>query len=49
MNLSELNSLTDLFFYQAKKQNSESVFLEWLNPKIKKYLLGQKHQQIFIN
>jgi len=36
MNLSELNSLTDLFFYQAEYQNSDSVFLEWLNPKNKK-------------
>ena len=36
MNLNEFNSLTDLFFYQAEKQISESVFLEWLNPKNKK-------------
>ena len=36
MNLNELNSLTDLFFYQAEKKNSESIFLEWLNPKNKK-------------
>jgi len=36
MNLKELNSLTDLFFYQAKKQNPQSIFLEWLNPKNKK-------------
>ena len=36
MNLNEFNSLTDLFFYQAEKQNPESVFLEWLNPKNKK-------------
>jgi len=36
MNLKEINSLTDLFFYQAKKQNQKSVFLEWLNPKNKK-------------
>ena len=49
MNLSELNSLTDLFFYQAKKQNSESVFLEWLNPKNKKNLPGEKHLLISIN
>jgi len=38
MNLNEFNSLTDLFFYQAEKQISESVFLEWLNPKNKKIL-----------
>ena len=36
MNLNEFNSLTDLFFYQAKKQNPKSIFLEWLNPKNKK-------------
>ena len=36
MNLSKINSLTDLFFYQAKKQNPETVFLEWLNPKNRK-------------
>ena len=36
MNLNEFNSLTDLFFYQAEKQNPKSVFLEWLNPKNKK-------------
>ena len=36
MNLNEFNSLTDLFFYQAEKQTSESIFLEWLNPKNKK-------------
>ena len=36
MTLKELNSLTDLFFDQAKKQNPQSIFLEWLNPKNKK-------------
>ena len=36
MNLNEFNSLTELFFYQAEKQNPESIFLEWLNPKDKK-------------
>jgi long-chain acyl-CoA synthetase len=36
MNLNEFNSLIDLYFYQAKKQNSQSTFLEWLNPKNKK-------------
>ena len=36
MNLNEFNSLTDLFFYQAEKQTSESIFLEWLNPKNKR-------------
>jgi len=36
MNLKEFNSLTDLFFYQAEKQNSQDVFLEWLNTVNKK-------------
>ena len=36
MNLNTFNSLTDLFFYQAEKQNPQSIFLEWLNPKNKK-------------
>ena len=36
MNLKETKSLTELFFYQAKKQNPESIFLEWLNPKNEK-------------
>ena len=31
MNLKEFNNLTDLFFYQVEKQNSEDIFLEWLN------------------
>jgi len=42
MNLKEFNSLTDLFFYQAEKQNPSKDFLEWLNPKnIKKYTWGE--------
>ena len=32
MNLKEFNSLTDLFFYQTKKQDPKEIFLEWLNP-----------------
>jgi len=36
MNLRELNSLTDLFFYVAEKQNKKDIFLEWLNPKNRK-------------
>ena len=48
MNLSELNSLTDLFSYQAKKQNSESIFLEWLNPKNKKkFTWGETSSNIY--
>ena len=35
MNLKEFNSLVDLYFYQAEKQNPQSDFLEWLNPKNK--------------
>ena len=36
MNLNEFNNLIDLYFYQSKKQNSQSIFLEWLNPQNKK-------------
>ena len=36
MNLKEFNSLVDLFFYKAEKENSNTAFLEWLNPKNKK-------------
>jgi len=36
MNLDEFNSLIDLYFYQAKKQNPQNIFLEWLNPQNKK-------------
>ena len=36
MNLKEFNSLVDLFFYKVGKENSNTAFLEWLNPKNKK-------------
>jgi len=36
MNLDNLNSLIELFFYQANKQNKKSIFLQWLNPNNKK-------------
>ena len=36
MNFSKFNNLTELFFYQAKKQNDQSIFLEWLNPADRK-------------
>ena len=36
MNLNEFNSLVDLFFHQVEKENSDTLFLEWLNPKNKK-------------
>ena len=35
MNLKKFNSLIDLYFYQAEKQNQKKYFLEWLNPKNK--------------
>ncbi len=42
MNLNEFNSLVDLFFYQAEKENPSTDFLEWLNPKNKKkYTWGE--------
>jgi len=31
MNLKKFNNLVDLFFDQASKQNTQTVFLEWLN------------------
>jgi len=36
MNLNNFNSLIELFFYQAEKQDPKSVFLQWLNPNNKK-------------
>ena len=36
MNLDNFNSLVELFFYQAGKQNKKNIFLQWLNPKNKK-------------
>ena len=48
MNLKEINSLTDLFFYQAEKQNSETSFLEWLNPNNKKkFTWGETSSNIY--
>jgi len=42
MNLKEFNSLVDLFFYKAKRENPNAAFLEWLNPKNKKkYTWGE--------
>ena len=29
------DGLVDLFFYQTEKQDSNTIFLEWLNPKNK--------------
>ena len=36
MNSNEFNSLVDLFFYQAEKENPNEIFLERLNPQNKK-------------
>jgi len=36
MKLEKFDNLIDLFFYQSKKQETQSVFLQWLNPKNKK-------------
>ena len=36
MNLNKFNSLIELFSYQYKKQDPNSIFLEWLNPNNKK-------------
>ena len=36
MNLDNLNSLVELFFNQADKQDQKSIFLQWLNPNNKK-------------
>jgi len=48
MNLNEFNSLIDLYFYQAKKQNYKDVFLEWLNPKNKvKFTWGETSSSIY--
>ncbi len=42
MNLKQFNNLIDLFFYQAEKENPNTLFLEWLNPKNrKKYTWGE--------
>ena len=32
MDLEKFNSLIELFFYQAEKQDPKSIFLQWLNP-----------------
>ncbi len=46
--LNEFKSLVDLFFYQAKKQNPQIAFLEWLNPKNnKKFSWGETSSNIY--
>jgi len=48
MNLKEFTSLIDLFFYQAGKQNPQTAFLEWLNPKNKKkFTWGETSSNIY--
>ncbi len=45
MNLDNLNSLIELFSYQADKQNKKSIFLEWLNPNNKKKYTWEETQK----
>ena len=45
MNLDNLNSLLELFFYQADKQNKKSIFLKWLNPNNKKTYTWEETQK----
>ena len=48
MDLKEFSSLVDLFFHQAGKQNSNTLFLEWLNPKNKKkYTWGETSGSVY--
>ena len=48
MNLNEFNSLVDLYFYQAKKNNPQDNFLEWLNPNNKlKFTWGETSSSIY--
>ena len=47
MDLKKFNSLVDLYFYKAEKENSNTAFLEWLNPKNKKkYTWGETSASI---
>ena len=45
MNLDNLNSLVELFFIQADKQDQKSIFLEWLNPNNKKTYTWEETQK----
>ncbi len=48
MNLKKFNNLIDLFFQQAEKENSNTLFLEWLNPKNKKkFTWGETSANIY--
>ena len=42
MNLDNFNSLIELFFYKAEKQDSKEILLQWLNPQKKNnFYLGR--------
>ena len=45
MNLDSFNNLLELFFYQAKKQEPENIFLEWLNPNNRKIFTWEETKQ----
>ena len=45
MDLDNLNSLIELFFYQADKQNKKSIFLQWLNPNNQKTYTWEETQK----
>jgi len=45
MNLDNFNNLIELFFYQAEKQKSENIFLEWLNPNNRKIFTWEETKQ----
>jgi len=45
MNLDNLNSLIELFFYQADKEDKKSIFLQWLNPNNKKTYTWEETQK----
>jgi len=48
MKFNEYNNLVDLFFYTAKKQKSEDIFLEWLNTtNRKKFTWSETSSNIF--
>ncbi len=48
MNLDNFNSLIELFFYQAEKQNPQNAFLEWLNPQNKKkFTWGETSSNVY--
>ena len=45
MNLDNQNSLIELFFSQADKQEKKSIFLQWLNPNNKKSYTWEETQK----